>query len=217
MENRAGRIKVTLLILLSGVLLVTLIIAGSCMQRLLAPEPTTIWTPAPVSGAPAFATPRADILTTRETILPTAAAPKRDPTAIPGQPSVTPLPEPTATADPHLVVITEADVVAMVTGGGLAGSGASLEGLTVRFSDGQMTLSATRLGYGGLSVSNLTLVGRLVARNGKLELVTESITPRGLVTAFVPIFANQALTQYTAQWYIEEVRTLDGRLELRIR
>lgn len=87
----------------------------------------------------------------------------------------------------------------------------------MRFADGLMTLSATSLSYGSINVANLTLSGRLVARDGKLELVAESITPRGLVTALIPVFANQALAQYTAQWYIEEVQTLDGRLELRIR
>ena len=51
----------------------------------------------------------------------------------------------------------------------------------------------------------------------RLQLQTESISPGGLITSLIPAFANQALAQYTAQWYVEEVRTLEGRLELRIR
>ena len=134
----------------------------------------------------------------------------------------TPLPTvtvqaPDPTPDPKQVVITEADVVRAVAAGAAAQSGLSLDGLSVRFADGQLRLAVDRLRYGGVDVQNLVLVGRLVAVNGKLQLEVESITPRGLVTALIPTFANQALAQYTAQWYIEEVRTVDSRLELKIR
>lgn len=211
--------KPRLQILLLVVLLVALVIAGSCMKRLLAPTPTGIWTPAPVSGGVALATPPADIL-------PALTLPLRTPLPTPtgGQAAVTPgqqqpaaTPVPGVTLDPHLVVITEADVVTAVAVGVSAQGGATIDGLTVRFADDRMTFRATELRYGSISVSNLVLVGRLIAKNGRLELVTESVTPRGLVTALIPTLANQALAQYTAQWYIEEVRTLDGKLELRIR
>lgn len=162
-----------------------------------------IWTPAPISGAPVFATPQTEIL-------PTVTA--RPPTATPR-----PAPTATVTPDPNLVIITEADIAAAVTGGATAGSGLAVDGLTVRFTDGRMTLAATRIGWSGINVTDLTLVGRLQVKDGKLELVTESVTPGGLITALIPPLANQALAQYTAQWYIEEVRTLDGRLEVRIR
>lgn len=209
--------KTKLLILLLAVLLATLTIAGSCVERLLAPTPPAIWTPAPVSGAPLLATRPADILPAVATQPPAATATRpAPPTPGPTLPSATPLPA-RPTPDPNLVVITEADVMAAMTGGGTAGTGLTVEGLAVRFTDGRMTLQATRLGYNGLSIQDLTLVGRLTATNGKLELASESITPRGLVAALVPIFANQALAQYTAQWYIEEVRTVEGQLELRVR
>ena len=87
----------------------------------------------------------------------------------------------------------------------------------MQFTGGKLRLTANRLSYGPISVQNLVLVGRLVAQDGRLQLQTESIAPGGLVTALIPSFANQALAQYAAQWYVEEVRTLDGRLELRIR
>ena len=61
------------------------------------------------------------------------------------------------------------------------------------------------------------LVGRLVAVDGRLQLETESVTPRGLLSALIPTVANQALEQYTAKWYVEEVETLEGRIEVRIR
>ncbi len=202
--------------MLSVALLVALVITGSCVRRLLAPETAEIWIPAPVSGAPAFATPEAEILPTVAQ-RPAAATPTRQAPTVPTtQPTITPAPAlaATATPDPNLVIIMEADIAAMAAAGA---GGATLEGLTVRFADERMTFRADRLRYGDISVADLTLIGRLVAKAGKLELMTESVTPRGLVTALIPVFVNQALAQYTAQWYIEEARTLDGRLELRIR
>jgi hypothetical protein len=80
-----------------------------------------------------------------------------------------------------------------------------------------MRITADKLAYGPAQVQNLDLVGRLVAQNGQLQLETESVSPRNLVTALLPTLANQALAQFTAQWYVEEVRTLEGRLEVRIR
>jgi len=36
-------------------------------------------------------------------------------------------------------------------------------------------------------------------------------------TALIPIVADQALRQFGAQWYVEEARLSDGRLELQVR
>ncbi len=115
------------------------------------------------------------------------------------------------------MVITEADVLRAVASGAGAQGGLALELPSVRFTDGKMQLTAARLQYGPVDVRDLALIGRLVAQDGRLQLEAESISPRGLVTSLIPSFANQALAQYTAQWYVEEVRTLEGRLELRIR
>lgn len=208
--------KLSLLLL---VLLLVVAVVGSGIRRL-APRGTDgIWTPAPISGAALFATPATAILPTLPAPTPAATAARPSPTTVIPRPSATPLPPPAAiaTPDPNLVVITEADVVAAVAGGGAEQGGAEIEGLTVRFTDGRMIFRAERLRYGQISVVDLTLTGRLVAKDGKLALIAESVAPRGLVTALIPTFANQALAQYTAQWYIEEVRTLEGKLELRIR
>ena len=114
-------------------------------------------------------------------------------------------------------MITEADVVNAVAAGIGVQEGLTIEDLGVAFTDGKMRLTAGRLSYGPADVLDLVLVGSLVAQDGRLQLQTESISPDGLITSLIPSFANQALAQYAARWYIEEVRTLDGRLELRIR
>jgi hypothetical protein len=126
-------------------------------------------------------------------------------------------PAPAATADPHLVVITEDDITKAIASGAGAQQGATLENLKVRFADGQTHITADSVGYGFIQMANLDLMGRLTATNGALSLAVESISPGGLAASVVPAVANQALAQYTSQWYIEEVRTLPGRLELRVR
>ena len=137
--------------------------------------------------------------------LPTLQAPAAEPTA-------------PATRDPGQVIITEADVLRAVTSGATEQSGATLENVGVQFTaDGKMILTAGRVGYGFVNADNVTLVGRLVAVDGKLQLQTESITPRSMVTALIPTVANQALQQYTSKWYIEDVRTTEGQIELRVR
>ena len=87
----------------------------------------------------------------------------------------------------------------------------------MRFTGGKIRITASKLAYGPVQVQNLDLGGRLVAHNGQLQLETESISPRNLVTSLIPTLANQALAQLASQWYVEEVRTLEGRLEVRIR
>jgi hypothetical protein len=125
---------------------------------------------------------------------------------------------PAPTRDPNLVIIREDDVLAAVTSGATDQSGATLENVGVQFTaDGKMILTAGRVGYGFINADNVTLVGRLIAVDGRLELETESITPRGMVTSLIPTFANQALQQYTSRWYIEDVQTTEGQIELRVR
>ena len=126
-------------------------------------------------------------------------------------------PTPTATVDRHRIVITEEEIARAVADGAGAQQGVTMENLKVRFADGKLHLTADRLGYGLINVRNLDLVGRLVAQNGVLSLAVESISPRGLAANFIPSAANQALANFAAQWYVEEVRTLDGRVELQVR
>jgi hypothetical protein len=198
-------LKIGLLIVLMLALAVVAVTAVSCLRRL-DREPAAIWTPAPVLAGTAAATAGAAILPTQP-----AQTTRTSPRAAPAQPATS------ATPDPKRVVIAEADVVNAVEAGIGAQQGLAIEGLGVAFTGGQMRLTADRLRYGPADVRNLVLVGVLVAQDGGLRLETASISPGGLVTSLIPAFANQALAQYTAQWHVEEVRTLDGRLELRIR
>jgi hypothetical protein len=126
-------------------------------------------------------------------------------------------PSPSPTLDPHHVVITEDDVRRSVAAGAAAQGGAQVEGLNVRFTNGKMRITADSLRYGVVNVSDLILVGQLFARNGQLQMTVESVQPGGLVGAFIPSVVNQALARYASQWYVEDVRTLEGRLELQIR
>ncbi len=198
--------KIGLLIILLLVLAAVVVIAGSCLRGL-AGEPAAIWTPAPATAGTPGATAGA-------AILPTLPA---QPTRTPAPPRATATPAAGATRDPKLISITEADVLNAVAAGVGAQQGLALDGLGVKFTEGQMRLTADRLSYGPADVVDLVLVGTLVAQDGRLQLETASISPGGLITSLIPTFANQALAQYAAQWYVEEVRTLEGRLELRIR
>jgi hypothetical protein len=153
------------------------------------------WTALPITTGPSV-TPR----------------PMRTPTR---RPSPTPVPSPTF--DPHHVVITEDDVRRSVEAGAAAQGGAQVENLDVQFAGGKMRITADSLRYGVVNVKDLVLVGRLFARNGQLQIAVESVQPGGLVGAFIPSVVNQALAQYASQWYVEDVRTLEGRLELSIR
>jgi hypothetical protein len=194
--------KIGLLIILLLVLVVVAVIAGSCLRGLTG-DPAAIWTPAPVmAGSPGAA------------ILPTQP-PQPTRTAVPSWATATPAAS--VTRDPKRIIITEADVLNAVAAGIGAQQGLTIDGLGVAFTDGRMRLTADRLSYGPADVRDLVLVGSLVAQDGRLQLQTESISPGGLITSLIPAFANQALAQYAAQWYVEEVRTLEGRLELRIR
>lgn len=196
------------------VLVVLVGIAGSFARRLQR-ETAAIWTPQPITPAPTQPMINGAILPT----LPVTPAGPAAPPA-PTRPATRPppsAPPASPTADRNVITVTEADVIRAVAAGVGGQEGLVLQGLTVRFAQGKMRLAADRVQYGVVDVQDLVLVGRLSARDGRLQLETESISPRGLVTALIPTLANQALAQYAAQWYVEEVRTLDGRLELKIR
>lgn len=170
------------------------------------------WTPQPTTGSMAIGTRAPDLR-------PTLPPPTRivEPTA--PLPTVAAPASPVApTRDPNLVIVTEEDVLAAVTTGATEQSGATLENVGVQFTaDGKMVLTAGRVGYGFVNADNVTLVGRLIAVDGRLELETESISPRGMVTSLIPTFANQALQEYTSRWYVEDARTTEGQIELRVR
>ncbi|MCX6029138.1 MAG: hypothetical protein NT169_07520 [Chloroflexi bacterium] len=219
-------------VLLIVVLFAVVGVAISCTV-LTRRQSADVWTPAPVTRTTAQPTRTGAILpsptASRSQVSPTSLLTATDtprPTSTPALPTAVPTRrpptaaaslKPTATADPHLIFITEADVVNSVASDAARQSGLAAENLTVRFTDGKMRLTASKLTYGPVQVQNLDLVGRLVAVNGQLQLQAESIAPRGLVAMLIPTVANQALAQLASQWYVEEVRTLEGRLEVRIR
>ena len=193
------------------------------------------WTPAPYEGTRYV--PRPSATDSPEDTLPAEAA--APPTRVQGptlRPTARPIisvsptraiaaraPAPaatrdaSATADPHVVVITSADVARAVAAGAGTQDNLQVDGLAVGFGSGKMRLSAAQLAYGPVQVQNLVIVGTLVAQDGALQFAPESITPQGLVAALIPSMANQALKQYTSQWYVESVQILDGRMEIRIR
>ncbi|MFN8498176.1 MAG: hypothetical protein U0641_09995 [Anaerolineae bacterium] len=177
---------------------------------------------APATVAPPTSAPVA----LAATLAPTKTATPRPTVTQTPEPSLTPRPTRTPTKAPEVtattvgpkkVVITEADVAKFVSEGALAQYGANVRGLNVGFANGKMRLTADNATYGFVSLDNIDLVGRPVARNGVVTLNIESLSPGGFVSSMVPSMANQALAQYTSQWYVEDVKVLDGRVELTVR
>jgi hypothetical protein len=128
-------------------------------------------------------------------------------------PTLTPAP----TLDPHRVVITEQDIANVIATGAVENAGVHVANPRVRFTGGKTWITADQASYSLISVQNLTVVGRLVAQDGALQLETESVSPQGIIGAMIPGLINQAFRQYTSQWYVENVQTLEGYIELRIR
>jgi hypothetical protein len=187
------------------------LLAAGCFP---ARESQRSWTAPPITAGPKGTRGTDNNLSQAATPAPELATPR--PTRAPTrQPSPTPASSPTI--DPHLVVITEDDVRRSVAAGAAAQEGAQVQGLDVRFTGGKMRITADAMRYGLVSVRDLVLIGSLFAQDGKLQMAVESVQPGGLVGAVIPTVINQALAQYTSQWYVENVRTLDRRLELRIR
>jgi hypothetical protein len=143
------------------------------------------------------------------------ATPSVQASAAPATPTRAAQSEPTR--DPKRIIITEEEILQAIAGGAGQEQGVKVQGLNVRFAEGKMTLTADELTMGPLQLNRLAMVGRLFAANGTLQFEAESVSPGGLVSAMLPSIANQVLAQFAAQWYIEEVRIEDGRLELRIR
>jgi hypothetical protein len=194
-----------------------------------APTETAIvtYTPAATRTAPAASEATATLAPTR-TPLPSrtpavksaAVAPARTATRTPTKSptsTATRAATATATVDRHHLVITEGDITKAIAAGAGAQQGVKIQNLKVSFAGGKIHITADQLGYGIVQVRNLDMVGRLVANNGVLNLQVESISPRGLAANMIPSVANQAIAQYGSKWYVEDVKTLDGRVELRIR
>jgi hypothetical protein len=226
--------RIVILLVLAAAVGITLL--GALFLR--GQDHEAAWTPAPYAGARYQPGLSATVLPAERTLPVAAAAPV---TGVPG-PTIRPAARPiievsptrpvpsrvpalapaatrdaSATADPHVVIITAADVARSLAAGAGTQNGLQADGLVVGFGSGKMRLAADRLAYGPVQVQNLVVVGTLIAKDGALQLVAESITPQGLVASLIPTMANQALGQYTSQWYVESVQILDGRMEVRIR
>lgn len=188
------------------------------------------WTPAPVTAISESPTPVREILPTSTPHATRTAVPTRTKAPTPAEtrtatatvkaaqivlPTKTATPSPTP--DRHIVIIREEDITKAIAGGAGTENGLQVTNGKVRLTGGKMTLSADELNYSFFQISDLKLVGKLYTQNGLLQLETESISPPGLVTALIPTIANQALAQYTSQWYVEDVQTEEGRLVLRVR
>ncbi len=199
------RVYRVLMPLLAALLLGAALLA--CGQLGAAPPTAPAWTPPPAGSVQATSPVAEPAATAGETILPTVAPP-----AAP-QPSRAAVP----TQDPHHVVVTDSDITSSLAGDGLAQSGAQADNLAVRFRGGKTYVTANSVVYGPVNLQNLVVVGRLVARDGALQMDTESVEPQGLVSGMVPGIINQALKQYASRWYVEDVQTGEGQIELRIR
>lgn len=193
------------------VALSTLALAAlACDTLSVLPTPAPAWSPPPVSTAEAV------ILSTS---VPT-------PTLTPVLPEVTEAPTlevPPATepavepSGPKSVVITDADLQSAITSGALASSGVDATNLQLHFTGGKLRITADRISYGFIQANDLVYVGRLVAEDGALRVDAESVSPGGMIGAMMPTMVNQALRQYASNWYVEQVQTSEGQIELTVR
>jgi hypothetical protein len=175
------------------------------------PTAASVWTNVPTPTL----TPRAPSGVTPTRTVSVAPSPTRTMTALP---TVPPTPSPQrAPSGAQIVIITEEDIAALIASNVAAERGLDADNMDVRFSGGRTRITASRASYGVVRINNLVMVGRLVAVNGVLQMQTESISPPGLITALVPTLVNQSLQQYAAEWYVEDVTTHDGYIELVVR
>lgn len=89
--------------------------------------------------------------------------------------------------------------------------------LTVRFTGGRVQVQAGQLRYGLLSISNLQATIRLWAENGRVRMAVEQLQPLNLMTRMLPGIAEQALTQYTAGFYVRDLQIGEGKIRIEIR
>jgi hypothetical protein len=115
------------------------------------------------------------------------------------------------------MIITQDDVVRVLSNPNLYPEGLDVEGLDVRFSGGKMHLTADTVNYGMFRLRNLSLVGRLVAEDGQLQIEVESVSPIGLAGAMIPRLANEAMGQLGGRWYVEDVQIGDGQVTVQFR
>jgi len=115
------------------------------------------------------------------------------------------------------MILTEDDIVRALSNPKRYPEGLVVDGLDVKLRNGKIYVSADRVDYGMFSLPNLSLVGRLKAVNGQLQVEVEQVSPIGLVGAMIPQMANQAMGQIGANWYVEDVKVGDGQVNVTFR
>lgn len=138
------------------------------------------------------------------------------PTEAPATPTPTPRPSPTPTPDRIEWVVTE-DVINELANSGALGDQVVVENVQVRFTGGRVHVSAGRLSYSFINLTNLTAVINLWAENGKVRMQVERMQPSNLMTRMIPGIAQQMLEQYTAEWYVQDVRIGEGQITIVVR
>jgi hypothetical protein len=194
------------------VLLATLALAAlACSALNVVSTSTPAWTPPPVSTAGEVTLPN-DVST------PTLAPVPSEVTEAPAVVAVPRATEQTVTpSGPQSVVITDADLQSAVASGALASNGVDATNLQLHFTGGKVRITADRISYGIIQANNLVYVGHLVAQDGALRVEAESVSPGGMIGALMPTIVNQALRQYASSWYVEQVHTSEGQIELTVR
>jgi len=185
--------------------------ALACSALNVLPTPTAAWTPPPVATAGEVALPTEVPAPTLTPLLPVVT---EAPTVVAAPPATE---QAVAPSGPQSVVITDADLQSAVRSGVLASSGVDATNLQLHFTGGKVRITADRISYGIIQANNLVYVGHLVAQDGALQVEAESVSPGGMVGALMPTIVNQALRQYASSWYVEQVHTSEGQIELTVR
>ncbi|MCD6291164.1 MAG: hypothetical protein J7M34_11725 [Anaerolineae bacterium] len=175
----------------------------------------------------ATATPETAAAVPTPTFTPTPTAtltptPTSTPTPVPvvQKPTATPAPAPTATPSQIVWIVTEDMINEAVQSGEIEktmGDQLQVQDLAVKFADGRIHVSAGLLKYSFFTIRNLQATINLWAENGQVQMAVEQLQPSNLMTRLLPGAAAQALEQYTAGWYVEDIRIEDGQMTITVR
>ncbi len=193
--GRRGRLLAIL-----GISVAAAVLILAALTALSRPGDPPAWTPAPVTRAPINPTPS-------HSPLPTDIAVQATATATPGATGGT----------SKIMIISEDDIRRVLSDSRRYPEGLTVSGLDVRFTGGKIYITADSVSYGMFNLSNLALVGRLVASNGRLQIEVENVSPIGLASAMIPRLANEAMSQLGGQIYVEDVQIGEGQVNVQYR
>ncbi len=163
-------------------------------------DETPAWTPVPVTRAPINPTPS-------HTPLPTDVATRPAVSATLGATGGT----------SNIMIISEDDIRQVLSDPRRYPEGLTVDGLDVKFTGGKIYITADNVNYGMFRLTDLSLVGRLVAVDGQLQIEVESVTPIGLAGAMIPRLANEAMSQLAGKIYVEDVKVDEGQVSVQFR